>query len=95
MTIHYYPTTSFSLPSDVYEYAANGTTVLRRTHTDYNLNAAYTDRRIIGLVFAKLVYDGAGGLQSKTAIITIGLRHGSRSAQAQSNTTTQTMELVS
>ncbi|HKY27328.1 MAG TPA: hypothetical protein VJM12_05205, partial [Pyrinomonadaceae bacterium] len=66
VTINYYPTTSFSLPSDVYEYAANGTTVLRRTHTDYQLYSAYTDRRIIGLVFARLVYDGAGALQSKT-----------------------------
>lgn len=66
VVIDYYPTTSFSLPSDVSEYAANGTTLLRRTHTDYHLTSAYTDRRIIGLVFAKLVYDGAGALQSKT-----------------------------
>jgi hypothetical protein len=66
VTIDYYPTTSFSLPSDVYEYAANGTTVLRRTHTNYQLYSAYTDRRIIGLVFEQLVYDGAGALQSKT-----------------------------
>jgi len=66
VTIDYYPTTSFSLPSDVYEYAANGTTVLRRTHTNYHLYSAYTDRRIIGLVFEQLVYDGAGALQGKT-----------------------------
>lgn len=64
-TIDYYGSSSFNLPSDVKEYAANGT-LLRRTHTDYNLNAVYTDRRIIGLVFAQLVYDGSAALQSKT-----------------------------
>jgi RHS repeat-associated protein len=65
MTISYYGAASFNLPSDVYEYAANGTTVLRRTHTDYNLDPAYTNRRIIGLVLGENVYDGAGVLQSK------------------------------
>ena len=41
--------TSFGLVSDVNEYDANATTVLRRTHTDYNLSAVYTrpaDHRI-------------------------------------------------
>src|SRR6185295_9266948 len=37
-TISYYPTNWFSLPSDTYEYAANATTVLRRTHINYNLS---------------------------------------------------------
>lgn len=64
-TIDYYPTSSFSLPSDVYEYAADATTVLRRHHRDYNLNPVYTDRRLIGLLFAEYLYDGTGGLQSK------------------------------
>ena len=66
VVIDYYGASSFSLPSDVKEYAANGTTLLRRTHTDYQLNSAYTDRRLIGLVFEKRVYDGAGALHSKT-----------------------------
>jgi hypothetical protein len=57
-TISYYPTSWFSLPSDVYEYAANATTVLRRTHTNYNLSATYTDRRIIGLPSGKYIFDG-------------------------------------
>jgi YD repeat-containing protein len=52
--------TSFSLPSDVYEYGADAATVLRRTHIDYNLSAVYTDRRIIGLPSARYVYDGNG-----------------------------------
>ena len=62
--IDYYPTTSFSLPSDVKEYNGSGT-LLRRVHTDYQLNSAYTSRRIIGLVFGRYVYDGAGALLSK------------------------------
>src|SRR5215216_3440578 len=61
-TISYYPTTSFSLPSDVFEYAANASTVLRHTHTNYNLNPTYTDRRIIGLPAGKYIFDGSGTL---------------------------------
>ncbi len=57
--------TSFGLPSDVYEYEANATTVLRRTHTDYNLSSVYTNRRIIGLPSAKYLYDGNNTLFSK------------------------------
>jgi RHS repeat-associated protein len=58
--------TSCSLPSDVYEYAANGTTVLRRTHTDYRYDSAYLNRRIIGLPALAWVYDGSGTLVRKT-----------------------------
>ncbi|MGH9852319.1 MAG: RHS repeat domain-containing protein [Blastocatellia bacterium] len=57
--------TSYGLPIDVYEYEANATTVLRRTHTDYNLSALYTNRRIIGLPNARMLYDGGGSLFSK------------------------------
>ena len=57
-TISYYPTTSFSLPSDVYEYAADATTVLRRSHTNYQLSTSYTNRRIIGLPLGNYIYDG-------------------------------------
>ena len=60
--------TSFGLPSDVYEYDANATTVLRHTHTDYNLSAIYTSRRIIGLPSAQFLYDGANNLFSKVII---------------------------
>ena len=63
-TITYYPTTSFSLPSDVYEYASDGVTLLRQTHTNYHPGSVYTDRRIIGLVTGKYVFDGSGVLQS-------------------------------
>jgi YD repeat-containing protein len=57
--------TSFGLVSDVYEYDTNATTVLRHTHTDYNLSAVYTSRRIIGLPSARFLYDGSNNLFSK------------------------------
>jgi len=57
--------TSYGLPSDIYEYAADAATVLRRTHTDYNLDSAYISRRIIGLVSAQYLYDGSNNLFSK------------------------------
>jgi YD repeat-containing protein len=61
-TIEY---TSYSLPTNVYEYGgAGGTTLLRRTQTDYRFDPVYIDRRIIGLVSARYVYNEAGQLQS-------------------------------
>lgn len=56
---------SCSLPSDVYEWNAAGSAVLRRTHTGYNLDANYLNRRIIGLPQATLLYDGGGTLMAK------------------------------
>jgi YD repeat-containing protein len=56
--------TSFGLPTDVNEYGADAATVLRRTHTDYNLSAVYVNRRIIGLPSAVSLYDGANTLFS-------------------------------
>jgi RHS repeat-associated protein len=71
--IDYYPATSYGLPKDVFEYEVNATsgaeTLLRKTHTDYDLSATYVDdtagRRIIGLVSLQTVYDGANNLASK------------------------------
>lgn len=61
--------TSCQLPRDVFEYAANGTTVLRSTRTEYNTSAVYTDRRILGLVSERQLFDGdvtfGGKLMSK------------------------------
>lgn len=56
---------SYGLPHVVTEYDADGTTALRRTYSDYNLDAAYVNRRIIGLMFQRAVYDGAWNLVSK------------------------------
>lgn len=59
-----------ALPTEVKEYAANGTTVLRRTTTTYfdaGVNQqAYIDRRVLGLQREVIVYDGNNQAQSKT-----------------------------
>ena len=61
--------TNCHLPRDVYEYAANASTILRSARTDYNNNASYTDRRILGLVSEKQLFEGdvnsGGALSSK------------------------------
>lgn len=56
-TIDYGPYAQYGLPYIVYEYAANGTTLLRASYTDYRLDQAYLDGRIIGLVSARHVFD--------------------------------------
>jgi YD repeat-containing protein len=59
---------SCALPQEMTEYAANTTTVLRTTHTEYNLSSHYTNRRIIGLPSFQYLYDGtltSGTLMSK------------------------------
>jgi YD repeat-containing protein len=63
--------TSCDLPKDVFEYAANATTVLRSTRTTYNVVTPYTNRHILGLVSVKSLYEGdvdnGGTLMSKLA----------------------------
>ena len=52
----------YGLPYIVREYAADATTILRETYTDYKLDQPYLDRRIIGLVAAvHLVSNGYQG----------------------------------
>jgi YD repeat-containing protein len=65
--------TNCQLPQDVYEYQANATTVLRRSHTDYNLAATYTNRRIIGLPSEKTLYEGPAG--SETLMSRVGVQY--------------------
>jgi hypothetical protein len=48
--------TSCQLPRDVSEYAANASTVLRSTISDYNTCGVYSDRRVIGLFSERRVY---------------------------------------
>lgn len=50
--IEYGPYVQWSLPYLVREYAADASTEIRHSFTDYNLSQAYLDRRIIGLVSA-------------------------------------------
>ena len=46
-----------ALPTEVKEYAANGTTVLRQTTKTYIDGQAYIDRRVLGLPREVIVYD--------------------------------------
>lgn len=48
--IDYGPYAAWGLPYWVKEFAADTTTEIRHTFTDYNLSQAYLDKRIIGLV---------------------------------------------
>jgi YD repeat-containing protein len=48
--IDYGPYWQWGLPYVVKEYAADASTEIRHTYTDYNLSQTYLDRRIIGLV---------------------------------------------
>lgn len=57
---------SYSLPSDVTEYAADAATPLRRVHTDYSLDSNYLNRNIIGLTTSTQVYGGGGTLFSRS-----------------------------
>jgi YD repeat-containing protein len=58
-TIEYGQYVQWGLPYLVKEYAADGVTPIRHTYTDYNLNPEYINRRIIGLVSAVHMSDGA------------------------------------
>ncbi|HUS09111.1 MAG TPA: S8 family serine peptidase, partial [Pyrinomonadaceae bacterium] len=52
----------FSLPTHIREYGgANGQTFLRFTAIGYKGDAVYLDRRIIGLPYERVVYDGPTG----------------------------------
>jgi RHS repeat-associated protein len=52
----------YSLPTHVREYSgANGQTFMRLTAIGYNLDAVYLNRRIIGLPYERVVYDGPTG----------------------------------
>ncbi|HKY42733.1 MAG TPA: RHS repeat-associated core domain-containing protein [Pyrinomonadaceae bacterium] len=55
--------TSFGLPSNVREYS--GATVVRRRETQYRFDAAFVDRRILGVIWMELIYQGENTLQSK------------------------------
>jgi YD repeat-containing protein len=56
----------YSLPYGIREYAADGSTEIRQTFFDYNLDQAYLDRRIIGLV-SYMHSSNVGSWQSKVS----------------------------
>ncbi|HEX8709073.1 MAG TPA: S8 family serine peptidase, partial [Pyrinomonadaceae bacterium] len=66
-TVEYGAYAQWGLPYLVKEYAADATTPLRQTYTDYNLGQAYLDRRIIGLISVVQVSDSAAQWQTKVA----------------------------
>ncbi len=57
---------SCSLPADITEYAADASTVLRRTHINYITDPAYFNLGFIGLPSGKYLYDAGGLTQSIT-----------------------------
>ena len=57
--------TSCMLPSNTFEYQSNATTVLRRTHTEYQPDAAYKTRRILALPKEKTLYEVKPDLTEK------------------------------
>jgi YD repeat-containing protein len=66
--------TSFGLPQEVTEYAANATTPLRTTRTEYGIPnlGEYNSRRIIGLPSFQFLYEGtsaSGTLLSKVEYV--------------------------
>ena len=57
---------TIKLPNVVWEYNADGTTVLRRTETSYVNSASYTNLRILGLPSLRCLYDGSSNLMAET-----------------------------
>jgi RHS repeat-associated protein len=52
----------YGLPTHIREYGgADGQTLLRLTTTSYKTDSAYVDRRILGLPYEHIVYDGPTG----------------------------------
>ena len=63
-TIEYH--SSFGLPHYIVEYAADGYNFLRRTHLEYKFDSQYIDRRIIGLLYQREVYDNSWTMMART-----------------------------
>ena len=62
-------TQSVKVPSQINEFAADATTVLRYSQTDYMNEPYYNARRIIGLPTEQRLYDGNNVLQSKVGYL--------------------------
>ncbi|HEU4837636.1 MAG TPA: hypothetical protein VFS90_24615, partial [Pyrinomonadaceae bacterium] len=60
---------AYGLPYGVHEYAADGSTEIKQSFTDYNLSQAYLDRRIIGLVSEVQLKNGSGQTFNKTTYV--------------------------
>jgi YD repeat-containing protein len=73
-------TGSFALPSQITEYDANASSILRYTRPEYVDDSYYTSRRILSLVSRQTLYNGSGGVEARTSF---GYDAGSISGQAQ------------
>lgn len=67
---------SCSLPRDTREYAGDATTILRRTHVDYRMDAvadaSYLSRHILGLVKEQTLYEVSGGTETLMSKVGFG-----------------------
>lgn len=61
--------TNFAQPVEVMQWNNDSVYVLRRTHTEYNLDPAYVSRRVLGLVSSTSVYDEQGHVAAKVDYI--------------------------
>ena len=59
----------YGLPSDVYEYGPDGVTLKKRTHFEYERDAAYVSRHVLDLVKERSVYASDGTLLAKTTYV--------------------------
>jgi YD repeat-containing protein len=66
MTIGENHTSLYGLPRNITQYDADQSTVLKKIVNHYQLDSAYTDRRIIGLPSEVDLYDAEDTLTSKT-----------------------------
>jgi RHS repeat-associated protein len=64
--IDYGPYAQYGLPYVVHEYAADASTVIRDTYTDYRLDSVYLNQHIFGLVSAVHVADQSGFVSKTT-----------------------------
>lgn len=73
-------TGSFALPSQVTEYDANASSILRYIRFECVDDSYYTSRRILSLQSRQTLYNGSGGVEARTSY---GYDAGSINAQAQ------------
>lgn len=59
----------YGLKSDVYEYGPDGKTLKKRTHFEYERDAAYVSRHVLDLVKERSVYASDGTLLAKTTYV--------------------------
>lgn len=59
----------YGLKSDVYEYGPDGKTLKKRTHFEYERDAAYVSRHVLDLMKERTVYASDGTLLARTTYV--------------------------